>query len=420
MDSSEAPCILERDPASVAWTRELVEEAIAAHGGPERLNLSGADLSGLDLSGMDLHGIVLSCLNRAGNDLICVDLRGARLGKVNLQGAQIRRVNLEDAVLGEANLQGANLRDANLQRAFLKAASLRRANLRYANLQKAILWNADLEGADLSFAELQEANLMNANLQRASFREATLEGALLLYAKLNDTVLSNVKQDGLRRVQLYGAELENTGLKKEQLEPGLGEELKGRYNEARIAYLSLKRNFEDLGDYESAAWAYIKERLMEKKCNAPWRARVYYGKEELGDKLDAKSNLPASDPRVWRFYLRHTVKWLSDWFVELICNYGEGPWRTVAAMGIVFALFTALYWITGAVKSVGQEPTDLTSAEALRNAIVFGLCKLTAMDPADLAPAHWWVDILTALEAMIGIGLTGLLGFVLGNRIRRA
>ena len=218
-------------------------------------------------------------------------------------------------------------------------------------------------------------------------------------------------------------------MKREQLEPAIGDEQAGEYRRARDAYLSLKQNFEDLGDYEAASWSYIKERQMEKACSVPWRARRFYEEEQLGDRhvawrygITSREVLPGYDPRVWWFFVRHTAKWLSDWLVELVCGYGERPWRTVATMVVVFAMFVGIYWATWAVMKVERtsEATVLIPTRNLIDLAVFGLGASTTMDPNGLEPRAVWVQFVAGFEALLGIGLTGLLGFVLGNRIRRS
>ena len=141
----------------VRWTRERLEAAIAAHGGPEGLPLGGADLSNLDLNKMDLHGTVLS------RDL-------------SHWGEESRRwivVNLQEAILVDANLQEALLEGANLQGAGLQGANLQEADLHGADLQGAYLWRSNLQGANLVRSNLQGANLIGANLQGANLSEDT-------------------------------------------------------------------------------------------------------------------------------------------------------------------------------------------------------------------------------------------------------
>jgi len=450
----------------VRWTRERLEAAIAAHGGPEGLDLGDSDLSNLYLQGMDLRGADLKNTNLQNTilgtaNLQGANLEGANLHRANLDGAKLQKVslwgaNLQNAWLLEANLQGANLMDANLQEADLRftdlqgadlglanlqgaglydanlqgagllAADLQRVGLGRANLQKASLWEANLQEADLGSANLQEAELVYASLQGVSLSKANLQGADLRRADLREVDLLDVKTGGLLGIKLYRAKLDHTKLKKEQLGPAIGDEQVGEYREARDAYLALKQNFEGLGDYEAASWAYIKERRMEKACSAPWRARRFYGVEQLGDTwlLDDmfKHKLPAYHPRVWWFFVRHTAKWLKDWVVELVCGYGERPWRTAATMAVVFAVFVGIYWATWAVMKVEDTPKAIVRAPT-RNLIdlaVFGLGAFTTMDPKGLEPRATWVQFVAGFEALLGIGLTGLLGFVLGNRIRRS
>lgn len=455
----------------VRWTRERLEAAIAAHGGPEGLDLAGADLSNLNLQRMDLHGIILSRWDEESETWIAANLQGAKLthanlqgailgaadlhgavlgaaslqeaflGTANLQGAILGKANLQGGILSEANLQranlaradlrganlwGANLQEANLWAASLQGANLTRADLRganlpRANLQEAILWEADLQEAVLGAASLQEAFLGKADLQEAVLRYADLQGADLRFANLREVDLVDVKAGGLLGIKLYRAKLDHTLLKREQLGLAIGEELAGRYREARDAYLALKQNFESLGDYEAASWSYVKERQMEKACSAPWRARRFYGEEQLGGRPFGHK-LPTYQLRVWWFFIRHTAKWLSDWLVELVCGYGERPWRTVATMAVVFAVFVAIYWATWAVIKV-EETSGAIVRVPTRNLIdlaVFGLGAFTTMDPKGLDPRATWVQFVAGLEALVGIGLTGLLGFVLGNRIRRS
>ena len=258
------------------------------------------------------------------------------------------------------------------------------------------------------------------DLQGAILIASNLKGANLQHADLRGVDLLDVKAEGLLGIKLYRAKLDHTILRREQLGQAIGEEQDSEHRQARDAYLALKQNFEGLGDYDAASWAYIKERQMEKACSAPWHARRFYGEEQLGDTSEPK--LPVYHPRVWWFFARHTWKWLIDWLVELVCGYGERPWRTVMTMIVVFLAFVGFYWTTGAVLRVEQTAAGLVRVPTndLVDLMIFGLGAFTTMEPTGLEPAAPWVQFVTGIEALLGIGLTGLLGFVIGNRIRRS
>ena len=164
---------------------------------------------------------------------------------------------------------------------------------------------------------------------------------------------------------------------------------------------------------------------MEKICSAPWRARRFYGESQLGDvwawdiedgvQRKWKSGLPTRHPRVLWFYTRHTLKWLADWFVELLCDYGESFWRVLAWMLLVILGFAAYYQLSHAVVTSSQG-----AATSLWDHLIFSLGAFTTLQPARLQAARPGVELLTTIQAIIGIALAGLLGFVAGNRIRRS
>ena len=126
-----------------------------------------------------------------------------------------------------------------------------------------------------------KVNFQGAVLGLADFRDAIIqecnfEGALFNSARLQEANLSSSK---LSYIYLSAAYLDRTRLRYEQLAGAIGEEVEAWqmplggtrevraswYNKAKYGYLLLKQNFDDLGDYEAASWAYRKERRMEKR-----------------------------------------------------------------------------------------------------------------------------------------------------------
>ena len=195
-------------------------------------------------------------------------------------------------------------------------------------------------------------------------------------------------------------------MRREQLGEAIGEELEGRYDEAKEAYLALKNNFAEIGRYRDESWAYVKERQMGKMMHHPRLARKYYGE-----------GLP-ENPNVWQlgwFYIRHTTKWALDWIVEWTCGYGESVLRTLRAMVIALVSFAVLYRLLGAVVDANGNPSS-----TWLHCLLYSGGAFTTFGVDTLRPANDWVRALSILESVVGIALTGLLGFVLGNRIRRS
>lgn len=244
---------------------------------------------------------------------------------------------------------------------------------------------------------------------------ADLQGANLKHANLQDVDLTDTQS--AEAIRLFRARLERTNLTREQLGDALGEDKSKDYYQAKEAYLGLKNNFETMGRYDDASWAYIKERKMERMMNHPGFARRFYAEVE-GLPEDANWRCK----KWWAFCLRHTLKCMADWLVELLCGYGESFFRVLGTLAAVYVLFTLGYGLTWSVMRVTAGPEGITRM-LTGNPVdwaIFSLGALTTMEPSGLEPRNNIVQVVAGLEALLGVFLTGLLGFVVANRIRRS
>ena len=433
--------------AAADQKREIVVELIQRH--PQGLKFSSHDRQGFEVDsrklrlkpspfnrGVDLDSINLRGVNLGRTDLPAAtlrkaDLRGAGLNRANLTGVDLAGALLEGASLGEADLKGAMLEDADLESANLRFADLRGSILEGANLAHADLWGSNLEGvalthANLDSASLNEANLEQAdlvgaclknatiekaNLRRAKLVGANLSGALMRGANLREAVLAEARLEevnllscDLTHVYLADAWLERTRCSKEQFGSAIGEEVTGDFEGAEKGYLALERNFEGLGDSVAASWAYRKRRRM--------------------GKLSAYAKaLEFNKHRDWSNTLRSYARYATEQFVEWLCDYGESVPRVMASMMAVYVSFILLYKLTNSVVRVYQTSDGLirTPTGNLTDLAIFSLLAMTTSGSptVGLQPSSEFVHLLTGVEALLGIALTGLLGFVAGNRIRR-
>jgi uncharacterized protein YjbI with pentapeptide repeats len=427
--------LIGRDLSDLDLSRDAILQELTARGGggqalpcwaysvkgePRGVQLSEAQLAGARLESTCLQG---ACLRRA-------DLSGARLRRADLVGAEMSQALLSEADLTLANLEHADLVGADLRRAQLRGADCWHAELSAANLQEARMWRTRLESSNLMTAHLQHSGAREANLegawlhgakmQHADLQGATLRGATLHHTDLGGADLTAVDLRGvnlavmndLAGIWVFRAQLEKTNLTKEQLGGSIGEERGRRYFSAKEAYLALKSNFESIGRYDDASWAYVRERKMEKMTHHPRLARQYY--EELeGLAHDANWRVPGW----WWFYLRHTAKWASDWVVEVVCGYGESVvnvLRTLVLLWFGAAVYYRLAW--------GVIGADGASVNSFWDYLTYSLGGLTTTGYDHLRPRLdvGCVPVVTAVEALLGIFLTGLLGFVAANRIRRS
>jgi uncharacterized protein YjbI with pentapeptide repeats len=374
---------------------------------PAREDGTRADLLGIDLS--------QDALRRRMSDK---GLGSAPWWDAQFQGANLMDAQFQGAILSDAQFQGAILWDAQFQRAILRGAQFQGAKLRGAQFQDAQLRGAQFQGAFLHGAQFQDADLEGTTLQgitlsqrssfdRASWRNAKLQGV-------------DLSQASIANVYVYDAWFDRTRLRREQLGEQIGEEREAEtkakspverarwYREADSGYLALKQNFDDLGDYSAASWAYRKERRME-KLRALQLARHAYDERRPWDSV------------------RHFSKYFIDQaLVEWISDYGESIRRVIVTQTAVFAFFTLLYaWPGNLVRGEGTNTAPWRVWEwDWSDAMLYSLGAMTTMGPTSLVqgpePGHRIIQFAPGVQALVAIALLGLLAFVVANRIRRS
>lgn len=423
--------------SATAQERAAHVHALIAENGSQGIDLGGtADLRA-PLSAVNLAGTRMRGANLAHADLSGADLTGVLLAQADLTGAILERANASDADLSHAILADARLGEARLQRALLEEAILTDANLRFADLSEAVaeaaameradLWGAKLEGADFSDASLRAARIGEAFATRADFSRADLRdtmlvgtdftGARMIDADLRGTNLKGARLAGadlsgarlndvdLGSCDLAGtrwnrARLERTLLDCSQLGDAVGEETARDYAAAVGAYVALERNFISLGETQPASWAYRRKRRMQKA-------------------VAREAMIAALRDRQPRRALGEGARYFGDLLVEWTSDYGESVPRVLASLGTLYLSFLVIYGMTGSVsrmegvvKVVTHRPLDLA---------IFSLSAMTTSGTpsAYLMPTNANTLLLSGIQALLGIFLTGLLGFVAGNRIRR-
>ena len=372
-----------------------------------------AALRRASLRGGKLAGVVFERADLADSDFAGADLRDADFAGADLSNALLEDADLSDGLFRFAVLQTAILDNAKLPRADLWGVRAAGAVFAGADLRDAIFEEADLAGADLSGADLRGAVLRKAVLRGANLTGANLEGAILAGTDLSGAVLSHARLQAvslvgcpLTHAHLADAWLERTRLGLDQVGDKVGEEAAGNYELARRAYLALEKNFETLGDPDAASWAYCKKRRMEKRdC----RARAW--REWTAGRRGSAAK--------W------AVRYANLKFVELLCDYGEGIPRAISSVFTLFLAFVILYGLTGSVNRVypatdGGEATRSVTRNPLDLA-TFSLLTMSQLDTAQagLEPSDPRVYLLRGIQVLMTIFLTGLVGFVVGNRIRK-
>jgi uncharacterized protein YjbI with pentapeptide repeats len=370
--------------------RDELLRLIEENSGPEGLDLRGGVFVGDEQGEHTLFNSVN--LGREALAPLAEAHRQANKGReprwlfdhaINLLEAQ-----LEAADLRGARLTGARLWFAELQGVQFEGADLREAQLDHAQLQGAGLGGAKLQGSSLMEADLQGARLFYAQLQGAHLAGAQLEGVRLRGAELQRLDMYDVAR--LDGAHWYGAFLDHTRIKRESLGKAIGDELKAHKErteqacrQASEAYLLLKNNFNQIGRYEDASWAYVKEQQMEKMAHYwEWRSRGW---------------------QVWRGW-RSLWRWFGNRAFEFLTGHGEEPLKAARA-----GVFIILGFAVGFTQAIGN----------FWDALVYSIATFATFNLARLEPQGRGTEIASSIEAILGISVLALVVFTLGNRMSR-
>ncbi len=289
------------------------------------------------------------------------DLSSFNLRKVVLKNSHFEKLNLTKANLSQADFSGTHMFDTRLKGADLVGANFsnsdathcdfRSADLTKANFTNARLWNADLSGTNLTECDLEDADLWNAKLFDVKLWHTNFEKAKFL-AKKN--FADNKVFDDSR--------INESGLLS-----------------AEESYRNLKKYFLNNGMYNDASCASFKEKTMER--------------------LSLKK--------------KRSLHYIPSMFINILCGYGEKPYRIILSSLGTILLFAFLYYLLGAV----ENSTTPTYVLRVGDYIYYSTVTFTTVGYGDFIPkSSTTFRLMAAAEAFLGTFLTGLFIFTLARK----
>ena len=345
-----------------------------------------------------------------------LDLSGTKLSKSWLTRLKLNRSDLHHTSFDGASLDDVDLSETRAGGAAFSSASLHRVVFR----------RAELMSADFSSAKLLECNFEDTYMPMSDWRGATVirgtfARARLANARLEGVDFSAVNEGGLHGVQWSEAHLDRTRLRRDQLGEKLAQEIEAEsglrvwatreepylefrlppdyrpdaFRIARDEYAIHKNNFASIGRYADSSWAYYKERTMERK-------RL-----------------------LWSFWIepyerkRDLWAWILNWVEFLLTGYGERPWRAAGASAVTILIFAFLYqwWDLVEFNSACQKGWE---CHEFVGHLLYSGAAFVAVGSSVARVNSRLGEVVTILEAGMGIALFALLLFTLGNRISRS
>nr|HXK50883.1 hypothetical protein [Clostridiales bacterium] len=162
--------------------------------------------------------------------------------------------------------------------------------------------------------------------------------------------------------------------------------LKARYADAEDIYKTLNGLWMSKGYLADANWAYVMGRKMERKRMI---ADLKSGNDSTAQKL--------------KLFLQIFWNLISD----AMFGYGESILKMIISYVVVIFIFAYFYYL---IPEISLFTYNRAVEVSLKNMVAMSSDEVTGISPL--------VDFLNVLQTTIGILITGIFGFILGNKIR--
>ena len=289
-------------------------------------------------------------------------LAGANLKKVCVRKAHLEKADLSKANLSQSDFSGSHFFDCNLARSDMVGANLSDCDLTHCDMTK-----SDMTKASLVNARLWSSDLTDANLTECDLSGADMWSAKLCNVKLWHTIIGGAKS--ITRMSFSrGSKTFNRAMINET----------GALS-AEESYRDIKQYFLSNGMYNDASWASFKEKTME-----------LLALKKKGD---------------WNY--------LPSLLMNLLCGYGEKPYRIILSALLTILTFSFLYSALNTVECSGDPSYMLRWYDY----IYFSTITFTTVGYGDFVPrAQLICRLLSAVEAFSGVFVTGLFIFTLARK----
>jgi hypothetical protein len=383
--------------------RDVERELRNAQG--QELDLSGSLLEG-DLTGLDFeHGFRVDSNTKRG-----------------FKDCAFSRVNCAEAVFVDCGFSGTAFQSSNFRNCTFEWCDFRFSTFRQSTFEDATFRNCDFYracfevgnifvGAKLVNVSLDQADLGGADLRWFAIDGGLLqenEGALATFIRHYAPIWEVEDPDYLRIFRSVDEHVERA--------------IRARFETAAYIYRNLAGAWASRSYFRDSSRAYVAAKRLERRN---WREpaplvmgagkREPQSPDETAGAPPRRTKTLVAAVRSVTTGLRAVARYLTSLVADLTSGYGESPMRVLGSISLLVAVSAGIYYAVGGLLDEAKRPV-----RDMVDIVLFSLGSLVANPPNRLQPASPAIEVVSVMETLVGIGLVGLLGFVVGNRIRNS
>ena len=307
-------------------------------------------------------------------ELVGVDLSGQKLEKIDFTGCRIERTSFKGCELVHCRFRNAKISWSDFRYAEIQHGTFEGAEIEYSDFYRAFLGGVVIfTGSTFTNCSLNKTYLGDCAIIR---KENLKDGRILQQDKV-------AYRKFLVDWHTYGTgERTNDVNERSNWSPDAA--VATRWDDAEVIYKNFNALWSGAGYFGDGNWAYVQGKRMERR--------------RMISEFCRTSVKPFTKlTNIWKIVLNV----LSDIFF----GYGESMAKMIITY--FFTVFIFAWMFT-------ENVTILEYTQALS----ISLKNMAGMDSEALHGVSPLVDMLNVLQTTIGILLTGIFGFILGNKIR--
>ena len=307
------------------------------------------------------------------------------------------------------NIVGIDLSGEKLEKIDFTGCTLERVNFKGCEMVHCRFRNAKISWSDFRYAEIQHGTFEGAQIDFCDFYRAFIDGVVIFSGSsiancsLNKTYLGDcavIRKENLRDNRIlqqnkeeyrkflvdwhtYGTGERTNDLNvKSDWSPQAA--VDARWADAEVIYKNFNALWSGKGYIADGNWAYVQGKRMER-----WRM--------ISQMHDKSLNWLKKGANIWHI--------CTNFMSDLFFGYGESMTKMIVTYILTVFLFAWAF-------------TENVSLLEYSQAFAISLKNMVGMDSDILQDVSPLVDMLNVVQTTIGILLTGIFGFILGNKIR--
>ncbi|WP_035650822.1 potassium channel family protein [Flavobacterium sp. ASV13] len=248
--------------------------------------------------------------------------------------------------------------------------------------------NGDLHFIDAyksSFYNMVSPKKSNLKLSNGSFQRWSMRNCGFDFTATNSNIIA-WRYEG---IDLYGT-LSNSDMSDCEFTVSKIK-FKHYYVEAKELHATVKRLYSQIGKRKDASKHFYLEKQYERKS-------FFFAKDNFREEYNRyKKNIFL----VLVFYKKYFIKYTKSIFLNFLWGYGERPIRVFRISLLSMLICALLYYFLpiSAIKTKGN----------LVNSIYYSIVTFTTLGYGDINQTHWFLKIVSALEALLGMSFWGIL-----------